>query len=100
MQRSLGIVSASRHEGGGPTMTVLEAGALSKPLIASNIPAYVECLRDGVDCLLVHRGDVVAIVATVTRLVEDPPFGLALGQALAKMVTMCYSGIGRASRSE
>jgi glycosyltransferase involved in cell wall biosynthesis len=91
MQRSLGIVSASRHEGGGPTMTVLEAGALSKPLIASNIPAYVECLRDGVDCLIVPREDVAAIVAAVTRLVEDPPFGVALGRALAKMVTSGYS---------
>jgi glycosyltransferase involved in cell wall biosynthesis len=72
-------------------MTVLEAGALSKPLIASNIPAYVECLRDRVDCLIVPREDVAAIVAAVTRLVEDPPFGAALGRALAKMVTSGYS---------
>lgn len=91
MHRSLGIITASRHEGGGPTMTVLEAGALSKPLIASDIPAYTECLSHGIDSLIVPKEDVAAIGSAVTRLLADPPFAQELGRALAHLVATRYS---------
>lgn len=91
MKRSLGIITASRREGGGPTMTVLEAGALAKPLIASDIPSYSECLTDGEDCLLVPKEDVAAIEAAVTTILEDLTFAKGLGRTLGQMVAAKYS---------
>jgi glycosyltransferase involved in cell wall biosynthesis len=86
MSRAIGVVTASRSEGGGPTMTILESGFLARPLVASSIPAHAECLRDGVDCLLVAPEDPDGIAAAVARLVDDPALADSLGQALHRKV--------------
>lgn len=98
MHRAHGVITASRSEGGGPTMTVLEAGALAKPLIASDIPSYTECLHDGTDALLVPRGEFAPIVDAVTRVLEEPELARRLGASLTELVTSRYSDRDTASR--
>jgi len=95
---SMGVITASRHEGGGPTMTVLEAGALAKPLIASNIPAYTETLTNDKDSIIVPKEDVAAIVSAVERLLDDPLFAKNIGQSLRELVETNYSSEQTAKR--
>jgi len=92
------VITASRHEGGGPTMTVLEAGALAKPLIASNIPAYTETLTNDKDSIIVPKEDVAAIVSAVERLLDDPLFAKNIGQSLRELVETNYSSEQTAKR--
>lgn len=91
MHRASGVIAVSRSEGGGPTMTVLEASALAKPLIVSDIPAYKECLRNGIDSLIVPKENVVAIVEAVKQLLADPGLAQRLGETLAQLSQTRYS---------
>lgn len=86
MAGAIGIVTASRSEGGGPTMTVLEAGSFARPLIASSIPAHTEFLECGVDSLLVPPEDPESIASAVLLLVNDPALATKLGKALQEKV--------------
>ena len=49
-----------------------EAFAAGLPVIASDLGALAEVVRDGVDGLLVPPGDVAAWRAALQRLIDDP----------------------------
>lgn len=85
MSQALGLVAASRSE--GMPNAVLEAGSLARPVIASDIPAFMEFLEHEVDSLIVPVEKHEPIAAAVTRLLEEPGLGERLGQALSKKVT-------------
>lgn len=89
MSRALGLVAASRSE--GMPIAVLEAGALGRPVIASDIPAFLEFLQHEVDCLIVQKETHEPIAAAVTRLIEEPELGQRLGRALSRKVSEQYS---------
>lgn len=92
MKNSMGVVTASRAEGGGPTMTILECGFFGLPLIASNIPPHAESLEDGVDCLLVPTDDPDSVAKAVERLIDDRRLAGKLGKALQCKVLAFGSG--------
>jgi glycosyltransferase involved in cell wall biosynthesis len=52
-------------------LTVLEAMALSRPVVASNVGGIPEMVEDGVTGLLVPPGDPDALAAAVVRLLLD-----------------------------
>jgi len=56
----------------GLPMTVLEAMAASRPVIASNVGAIHTVVRDGETGLLVDPKDVVGLRAALDRLLSDP----------------------------
>ena len=64
-------------------MVLTEAFAAGTPVVASDIAGYRDVVRDGVDGVLVPRGDATALAATLRDLALDPARTRALGAAAA-----------------
>ena len=62
-------------------LTILEAMALSRPVVASNVGGIPEMVEDGVTGLLVPPHDAPALAAAITRLLRDHPLADTLARA-------------------
>jgi glycosyltransferase involved in cell wall biosynthesis len=67
-------------------LSILEALALSRPVVASNVGGIPEMITDGVNGLLVPPHDADALAAAIIRLLTDHPFADTLGRAGHDMV--------------
>jgi glycosyltransferase involved in cell wall biosynthesis len=65
------LAYTSPKEGFG--LSVIEAGAVGVPTVASNSPGLRESVRDGVTGLLCPHGDVPALAGALTTLLDDDP---------------------------
>ncbi len=64
-------------------MVLTEGFAAGTPVVASDIAGYRDVVTDGVDGLLVPRGDATALAETLRDLALDPERTIALGAAAA-----------------
>lgn len=64
------VVLPSRNEGWG--LSLMEAMACGKPVVATRVGGIPELVRDGVDGLLVDPGDVEQLSSAVAKLLLDP----------------------------
>ncbi len=55
-------------------LSVLEAMALSRPVVASRVGGIPEMIEDGVSGLMVPPNDSAALAAAINRLLSDHPF--------------------------
>jgi glycosyltransferase involved in cell wall biosynthesis len=55
--------------------------AAGRAIVASDLPAIREILRDGETALLVEPADPRAIAGAVQRLIKDPTFAAGLARA-------------------
>ena len=62
-------------------LTILEALALSRPVVASNVGGIPEMIEDGVTGVLVPPHDAPALAAAIVRLLTDHPYADMLGRA-------------------
>ena len=62
-------------------LTILEAMALSRPVVASNVGGIPEMIEDGKTGLLVPPHDAVALGDAILRLLQDHPLADTLGRA-------------------
>jgi glycosyltransferase involved in cell wall biosynthesis len=62
-------------------LTILEAMALSRPVVASNVGGIPEMIEDGRTGLLVPPHDSDALAAAIVRLLTDHPLADTLGRA-------------------
>jgi glycosyltransferase involved in cell wall biosynthesis len=62
-------------------LSVLEAMALSRPVVASDVGGIPEMIVDGVSGLLVPPRDPVALAAAIVRLLEDHQLADLIGRA-------------------
>ncbi len=67
-------------------VTMCEAMALGRPVVAYRVAAIPEYVRDGVDGILVSRGDVAGLRAAVEQLAGDRGFYQAASAAAAAHV--------------
>ena len=67
-------------------LTILEAMALSRPVVASNVGGIPEMITDGVTGLLVPPHDAEALATAIGRLLCDHPYADLLGRAGHDMV--------------
>ena len=74
----------SRNEGWG--LSLMEAMACSKPVVATRVGGIPELVTDGVEGLLVGPGDVKALGQAICRLLDDPAARDRMGLAGRKRV--------------
>ena len=65
-------------------MVLTEGFAAGTPVVASDIAGYRDVVSDGVDGLLIPRGDATALAETLRDLALDPARTAALGAAAAR----------------
>jgi glycosyltransferase involved in cell wall biosynthesis len=73
------MISASWDETG--PFVLMEAAALGKALISTDVGAVAELLRPGEEALFFKRGDADALAAAIERLVREPNLVQQLGLA-------------------
>jgi len=73
------IVNCSTTE--GLPGALLEAGAASRPAVATAVGGVPEIIEDGVTGLLCPSGDTDALTAALERLVQDGPLRETMGAA-------------------
>jgi len=73
------LVLPSRTEGWG--LSLMEAMACKKPVVASRVGGIPELVRDGTDGLLVGAGDVAGLSRAILRLLKDPDLCRRMGEA-------------------
>ena len=61
-------------------LTILEAMALSRPVVASNVGGIPEMIEDGRTGLLVEPHDAEALAGAIVRLLSDHPLADTLGR--------------------
>jgi glycosyltransferase involved in cell wall biosynthesis len=62
-------------------LSILEAMALSRPVVASNVGGIPEMIKDGVTGLLVPPADPPALAAAISRLLRDHSYADTIGRA-------------------
>ncbi len=72
------------------SLTLLEAMASALPVVATAVGGTPEIVRDGIDGLLVPRGDSRATAAAFLRLLDDPVGAAALGASGRERVRQRY----------
>lgn len=75
----------------GLPLTVLEAMAHAKPVVATPVGGTPELVRDGETGLLVPPGDVDALAAALDCVLRDPPLASSLGEAGRALVARDFS---------
>ena len=65
--------------GEGIPKALIEAAAIGRPIVATDIAGCREVVKDGENGLLVTPGDDGALVAALTRLIEDAALRKAMG---------------------
>jgi glycosyltransferase involved in cell wall biosynthesis len=88
-------VLPSRRE--GLPLTLLEAAACGRPLIATDVPGCREIARAGVNALLVPRDDAPALAEAISRLAADQALRAKFGAAGRTLVEREFSSarVGR-----
>ncbi len=73
------------------SLTLLEAMAASRPVVVTDVGGNPEIVRDGVDGLLVPRGDDSACAKAMLRLLADPETAKRMGQSGSHRVAQRYT---------
>jgi glycosyltransferase involved in cell wall biosynthesis len=82
-------VLPSRRE--GLPMSLLEAAACGRPLIATDVPGCREVARPGLNALLVPRDDAKALADAIAQLAKDAELRTKLGAASRALVEREFS---------
>jgi glycosyltransferase involved in cell wall biosynthesis len=67
-------------------LSILEAMALSRPVVATAVGGIPEMIEDGVSGLLVQPHDAPALAAAVSRLLRDHPYADSMARAAHDLV--------------
>ena len=78
------------HSEGTP-VALLEAAALGRPILASQVGGIPDLVSDGEQALLVPPADESALAAGLSRLIGDPEFAARLGAGAQRRVRREFS---------
>lgn len=77
--------------GEGLPKTLLEAAAVGRPIVATDVPGTRDIAREGVNALLCPPGDVAALAAALRRLASEPDYRRRLAEAGRRLVEGAFS---------
>lgn len=80
LQAAVVIVPLRVEDISAGQMVLIQAMALARPLIVTQTPTVGSYLQDGINALLVPRGDVTAMAEAIKRLIDNPSEASAMGQ--------------------
>lgn len=83
------VAASGDQEGLG--LVAAEALASGCPVVAHDLPAVRDLVRDGETGLMVPPGDVPALAAAIARLLDDPAQAAALAEAGRRHITGNYA---------
>lgn len=75
----------------GTPRTLLEAAAMGKPIVATDVPGCREVVKDGYNGLLVPREDPEALAEAVQRIISDKELAQKMGQNGRSLVAKEFS---------
>ncbi|MBU4345581.1 MAG: glycosyltransferase family 4 protein, partial [Desulfobacteraceae bacterium] len=75
----------------GFPMVILEAMAMAKPIVATNIDGITEQITDGVNGILVPPKDPSALAKTVVRVLNDKELARTMGLSAREKVKQEFS---------
>ncbi len=75
----------------GFSNTIIEAMSAGLPVVSCAVVGVVDCLRDGVNGLLVPPGDVEALADALARMLDDQPLRVHLAERARQDVDEKYS---------
>ena len=78
-------------------MSLLEAAACGRPLIATDVPGCREIARNGINALLIPTDDAQALAHAIEALSKDPDLRVRFGRASRQIVATEYSSTRIAS---
>ena len=81
-------------------ISILEAMALRRPVVAAAVGGIPEVITDGVDGLLVPPADPAALAEAVTRLIRDPALRERIAEAGYRTVAERFSIEAQVRRTE
>lgn len=84
------LTSLERSIEGSPN-AILEAMAMGRPVVASNVGGIPEIITDGMEGYLVHPDDSQGFASRITSIVSEPSLRAALGQAGRATILERYS---------
>ncbi len=84
---------------GLPTV-VIEAAALGRAIVASDVAGTAEAVQDEVSALLVPPGDVERLAEALARMLAEPGLAARLGAAARRQVERHYDLIGQTRQLE
>jgi len=82
----------------GIPMALLEAMAVSRPIVASRVGGIPEVINDGVEGLLVEPKDVEGLAESCLLLIQSPDMARKMGEAARKRVEREFSATGMAKQ--
>ena len=68
----------------GTPLTMFEALAMGKPIVATDADGLEDVLTNGKDALVVRKADAAALAGAIIRLLEEPELAAQLGAAARK----------------
>lgn len=83
------VVLTSASE--GTPVTIIEALAAGKPVVATNVGGVPDVVRDGIDGFLVSAGDTDAMAARLAEIASDPAVGERLATTGQQRVLTRYA---------
>jgi glycosyltransferase involved in cell wall biosynthesis len=85
------IAVLASYGGEGVPKTLLEAAAVGRAIVATDVPGTRDVARDGVNAILVAPGDAVALAAALKQLAGDPARRRAYATAGRRLVADGFS---------
>jgi glycosyltransferase involved in cell wall biosynthesis len=83
------VVLTSRNE--GTPVSLVEAGAVGRPVVATRVGGVPDVVADGETGTLVPPGDPAATAAAIGRLLDEPALAKAMGEAARASVPSRFS---------
>ena len=85
------IATLASEGGEGVPKTLLEAAAVGRAIVATDVPGNRDIARDGINAILVPPGDAAALAAALETLARDPARRRAYAAAGRSLVAEGFS---------